>query len=210
MAWLTDSTKEVVNTFTVGDINIDLKEHEFKYTETTGTGALTENEVLHNNYLFVPGAELAKDPFITVEEGSEACWLFVKVDEKNNTDRDSTEEGVDKIIDWDIDSTAGWEKVAGTNNVWFIKVDQKTAIEGKVYNVLADKKITVSPNVTKDMVDDINGVIKEGSNKEYEKQPAKPQLIFTAYAIQSANLKSGETVVNTAAAAWELVKPTNP
>lgn len=67
LAWLTDRTAEVKNTFTVGDINIGL-------TETT------------TDYKMVPGNTIAKDPTVTVKANSEACWLFVKVTESENLD----------------------------------------------------------------------------------------------------------------------------
>lgn len=67
LAWLTDQTAEVKNTFTVGDINIGL-------TETT------------TDYKMVPGNTIAKDPTVTVKANSEACWLFVKVTESENLD----------------------------------------------------------------------------------------------------------------------------
>jgi len=65
LAWLTDQTAEVKNTFTVGDINIGL-------TETT------------TDYKMVPGNTIAKDPTVTVKAESEACWLFVQVTESTN------------------------------------------------------------------------------------------------------------------------------
>ena len=64
LAWLTDQTAEVKNTFTVGDINIGL-------TETT-------------DYKMVPGNTIAKNPTVTVKADSEACWLFVKVTESTD------------------------------------------------------------------------------------------------------------------------------
>ena len=67
LAWLTDQTAEVKNTFTVGDINIGL-------TETT------------TDYKMVPGNTIAKDPTVTVKANSEACWLFEKVTESANLD----------------------------------------------------------------------------------------------------------------------------
>lgn len=67
LAWLTDRTAEVKNTFTVGDINIGL-------TETT------------TDYKMVPGNTIAKDPTVTVKANSEACWLFVQVTESENLD----------------------------------------------------------------------------------------------------------------------------
>lgn len=67
LAWLVDKTDPVVNTFTYGDINIELK-------ETT------------TNYKMVPGEDIAKDPKVTVKAKSEDCWLFVKVEKSEKYD----------------------------------------------------------------------------------------------------------------------------
>lgn len=67
LAWLTDKTETITNTFTVGNVDISLE-------ETT------------SDYKMVPGNTIAKDPKITVEAGSEACWLFVKIDESTTLD----------------------------------------------------------------------------------------------------------------------------
>lgn len=67
-AYLTDKTGPVVNTFTVGNVNIDL-------TESTG-----------GFYKMVPGTTIGKDPKVTVKENSEDCWLFVKVEKSANFD----------------------------------------------------------------------------------------------------------------------------
>ena len=66
-AYLTDKTGPVVNTFTVGNVNIDL-------TETT------------TDYKMIPGMTINKDPKVTVKENSEDCWLFVKVEKSANFD----------------------------------------------------------------------------------------------------------------------------
>lgn len=65
VAWLTATTGPVKNTFTVGDINIKLK-------ETTTA------------YKMVPGNDIKKDPKVTVVGDSEDCYLFVKVKESAN------------------------------------------------------------------------------------------------------------------------------
>lgn len=74
LAWLTAESEAVTNTFTVGNIEIDLKEHELKADGTLDTNnAVTEN----NNYKIVPGGTQPKDPFVTVESGSEKCYVYV-------------------------------------------------------------------------------------------------------------------------------------
>ncbi len=68
LAWLSDSTTEVKNTFTTSNIDIDLEESEDLDLE------------------MVPGHTMTKDPKITVVGGSEACLLFVKIVESENYD----------------------------------------------------------------------------------------------------------------------------
>lgn len=101
LAWLTDTTEPVVNTFTVGDINIELK-------ETTG-----------KTYKMVPGIELVKDPAVTVKAGSEACWLFVKVVKSGNFDSFMTFEMAD-----------GWIALSGYAGVYYRNVDATNADTG--------------------------------------------------------------------------------
>jgi len=68
VAWLADKTDAIVNTFTVGDINIELDESE------------------NLDFKMIPGNTIAKDPVVTVKADSEACWLFVKIDKANGYD----------------------------------------------------------------------------------------------------------------------------
>lgn len=68
LAWLTDTSEAVVNTFTTSDIDISLD-------ETTG-----------DSYKMVPGYTIVKDPQVTVLKGSEECYLFVKLEESQNFD----------------------------------------------------------------------------------------------------------------------------
>ena len=159
VAWLTAKTEAVVNTFTYGDINIDL-------TETTGEG-----------YKIIPGVDIAKDPKVTVKANSEACWLFVKVEE----------EGTFVVGKVTYSIADGWTKGDGTKipeNVYYREASGTTADAS--FNILAgdiaypNGVVKVSENLTKTEVNSIT---------------TQPTLTFTAYAVQ----KDG---FNTAAAAW--------
>ena len=97
LAWLTAKTSTVTNTFTYGDINIELK-------ETTG-----------ESYKMVPGNTIAKDPKVTVKANSEACWLFVKVEKSTNFDEFMTYGIAD-----------GWTKLDGVDGVYYREVDSFT------------------------------------------------------------------------------------
>lgn len=183
IAWLTDKTDEVQNTFTVGDINIDLTE--------TGTDANGKK-----NYDIVPGDTETKDPKVTVEANSEACWLFVKVIETNNLEVNvigSDPVTKEKVLQYSvITGTDGWTKLDGVDNVYYREVDAATAKAGVSYYVLTNNQVKISENVTKSHFDTLTA--------------NKPTLTFTAYAIQSANLADQDNDGNVDAAdAWELV-----
>lgn len=75
LAYLTSTTQVVTNTFTVGNVTIDLDE-----TDVTVYGDKdTDARVKANEYKLIPGHSYTKDPTIHVAAGSEKCWLFVKV-----------------------------------------------------------------------------------------------------------------------------------
>ncbi|MDY4251599.1 MULTISPECIES: TasA family protein [unclassified Clostridium] len=154
LAYLTAKTNSVTNTFTVGNIDITL-------AETT------------TDYKMVPGNTIAKDPTVTVNAGSEACWLFVKIEE-------STNPKLDDYISYSI--ATGWTKLE--SGVYYREVDANTANAGTSFYVLKDNQVTVKTTVTKAMMDALK---VEGATQ--------PTLTFTAYAVQKDNIA-------TAAAAW--------
>lgn len=142
LAYLTAKTTPVTNTFTAGKIEITL-------TETT------------SEYKLIPGATIAKDPTITVKAGSEASWLFVKVDIHDDL--------VDVI---NFTMADGWTALAGEDGVYYRSVDAVTS--DTVYQVLKDNVVNVNINAT---VDDINNADTD-------------TLEFTAYACQSLAVAS--------------------
>lgn len=157
LAWLTAKTNSVVNTFTVGDINIDL----------------TESENL--DLKMVPGKTITKDPKVTVEKGSEASWLFVKVEKSTNAK-------FDDFMTYEM--ADGWTALEGQDGVFYREVAALTGTgaDDMSFEVIKNNTVTVKAVVTKTM---LNGLTAE----------TYPTLTFTAYAIQ----KDGFT---TAAAAW--------
>lgn len=168
-AWLTATSDTVTNTFTYGDINIELK-------ETTG-----------DSYKIIPGVDIAKNPKVTVKAGSEACWLFVKVEEEN-WPTPTYGEGENAVRKVKYDIADGWTKGDGTNipaNVYYREVAAKDAAQE--FPVLKDNKITVSDTLTKIDIKDIS--------------TTTPKLSITAYAIQ----KDG---MDTAEKAWATISGT--
>ena len=168
LAWLADKTDPVTNTFTVGDIDITL-------VETT------------TDYKIVHGVNIAKDPKVTVEADSEACWLFVKVDEDNwptFTESDGTT--TTRKVNYTI--AQGWEPLEGESGVYYRQVGASD--NAQEFYVLADNTVTVSSTLTKGEVQGI------GTGE------SAPTLTFTAYAVQQEGVAD-------AAAAWRIAQDTS-
>jgi hypothetical protein len=81
LAWLMTKTDPVVNTFTVGNVAITLKEHVLN--PTTGQWQQPEalTDVGNQGIQALPGREILKDPTLTVLKGSEKCYVrvFIKI-----------------------------------------------------------------------------------------------------------------------------------
>lgn len=75
IAYLTD-TQEVVNTFTVGDVDIKLDETEVTPDGEPVPGA---DRVPGNEYHLIPGKSYVKDPTVTVVAGSEESYVRMLV-----------------------------------------------------------------------------------------------------------------------------------
>ena len=75
LAYLTDS-KEVVNTFTVGDVEIKVDETDVNPDGTPIPGA---DRVEGNEYHLIPGQTYMKDPTMTVIKGSEEAYVRMMV-----------------------------------------------------------------------------------------------------------------------------------
>lgn len=125
VAWLTDKTTAVVNTFTYGNINITL-------AETTGS-----------NYKIIPGVDITKDPKVTVKANSEDCWLFVKVEKAGTF--------VDGKVTYSI--ADGWTALTGQTDVYYREVSAATT--DTEYYVLEGNKVTVSDTLTKEDIQNI-------------------------------------------------------
>lgn len=106
LAWLSAQTNAVTNTFTVGNITIDLKEHKLNDDGTLDT---TEEVTENNNYKVVPGGTQPKDPFVTVEQGSEKCYVYVLV--TNNLVIDNL-----TVANPNFDNYLNWESIATNGN----------------------------------------------------------------------------------------------
>lgn len=128
IAWLTKTTDPVINTFTYGNIDIDL-------TET-----VPENRQAK----IIPGTDIPKDPKVTVKANSEDCYLFVKVVEDGTF--------VANKVTYDIAN--GWQLVPNETNVYWREVTNSAAdqdfyvLKGNTAN--PNGVVTVEDTLTKD------------------------------------------------------------
>lgn len=128
IAWLTATSATVENTFTYGDINIEL----------------TETKPIGQEAKIIPGVNIDKDPKVTVKAGSEACWLFVKVKETDWPEFKEAD-GTRKIS---YNIANDWTLVPGETGVYYRTIDTMTTVDTD-YAILKDNKVTVSENLLK-------------------------------------------------------------
>lgn len=133
-AYLTSKTKVITNTFTVGDINIEL----------------TETKPESKQAKIIPGVDIEKDPKVTVKANSEACWLFVEVKEEGTF--------VANKVTYSI--ADGWTALTGVDGVYYREVDAVTADTDfyvlKGNEAYKNGVVTVSEDLTKEDIKGIN------------------------------------------------------
>ena len=155
-AYLTSKTATITNTFTVGKVNIDLKETFNTDADGDGTKDCWKMQL-------IPGTSAVKDPTVTVKADSEKCYLFVKFEEKNSPATYLSYTST-------LTDANGWTKLEGESNVWYRVVDKADTNTSFVL-LQADNKgnmVTVKDSVT-------------NTNME---EAAKAELVYTAYACQ--------------------------
>ncbi len=175
LAYLTSTTDEVENTFTVGNVKITLDEAK---VNDAGVPVDADDKVLEagadtvrvkaNEYKLMPGHEYTKDPTIHVDKDSEDCWVFAKVENQLTAIEDATTIA-------DQMTAKGWTLVTGTTNVYAYKEVVKANDNVVVFDGF---KIKGDANVTDEEADYANKTIN-----------------ITGYAVQADGF-------DTAAAAW--------
>ena len=186
VAWLMDSTEAVTNTFTIGDINLTLVESPYDAADNS-YGEPAEN--VNNSYPLIPGNTYNKNPKVTVLANSEDCYLFVRMEKIGNPDTYLT-----FSFKNDYAETEKWTLVPRETDVYYRVVTKNTSDQSWDLLVADNNGYTVTVK---------QNIVKKGSasnTNDIEMPTATPQLVFTAYAVQKANLSLAE--------AWALVDPT--
>ena len=124
LAYLSARTETLTNTFTYGNVAIELHEPE--------TGDQQEYK-----FKIVPGTNIPKDPTITVSPDGENCYLFAKL----------SKTAWDNGLSYDF--VSGWENVSGagsdTEQVIYQKVNRSH--DSQTYKILANDEIIVDKEI---------------------------------------------------------------
>ena len=202
MAYLTDE-EAVTNTFTVGKVGLTLDELDVDNDGDTTDNITVDNTVRDqaNEYHLLPGHTYIKDPTVHIDETSEDCWVFVKV-----------ENGLVKTIDGNVVNIEaasesienGYKSVADqiTANGWAkLSTDSNSSVPNVYY-----KKWTKGGNT--DLV--VFGEFKVDGDSVTNEVLANfkdAEIVVTAYAVQFDGFNSTEkTDVQNAYAAWDTAK----
>lgn len=174
VAYLTDKDNQVTNTFTIGNIEITLK--EYAVDPQSGLKDTSSEVDKLENLELVPGREIQKHPFVTVVANSEPCYLFVKVVNGLEAYEDKTADG--NTIAAQLDAN-GWEPLTGVANVYYYETVIPTSTDAQVKPLFTSVKIDKN-------ADAVNGWADIATNGN---------IVINAYAIQSEGFAD-------AAAAW--------
>ena len=163
LAYFTD-TDEKTNTFTVGNVDIELTEPDWK----------------EENAKLIPGREIAKDPTITVKPGSERAYTFMKV--KLSDDFAQLLKDYAEFKDMDLTDA---EQQKALINLWF-----KSAVSPKIMSVdLADNSVilgVLSPKNPGESVKYFDAVTVPGDvDASMINQNGRYEIDITAYGIQA-------------------------
>lgn len=151
---LTAAADPAENTFTYGEIKTDLSETDTK----------DDNDNRTNTYTFAPGSVIAKDPRVTVNAGSESCWLFAEV---------AGSDTLDTFLSYQI--ADGWTLLEGAEGIYFRQVEASS--HDQSFQLLKDNVVSVLPSVTQDDLDALNDA-------------DCPWLEVTAYAVQQNKVET--------------------
>lgn len=183
IAWLQATSLEVKNTFTFGEIEIDINETDNEDDD---------NSTKNNAYDLIPGDVSKKDPKVTVVSGSEKCYVYVKVTEINNTF------GTDQdVILYEVD-TEKWKLIDSTNSIYVYTNGGNEAYEvdassGNVDTalILAEVKDISTNQPIENMHIKVNTELTEADITAMETS-GTPEISFKACAVQSEHISQTE------------------
>lgn len=197
LAWLTNYTDPVVNTFTYGNVVITLTEGEVWEmvadgenfnAENNGTWKDRENNrTAENIYKLIPGRTYDKDPTVFVDANSEDAYIFVKVENGFSAYEMATTE-------WGTIATQmadlGWIEVDAANHIFCKTENGKAVVAEAGDELIVFEHFTMSDSLT----------------DEQFTAATQATITVTAYAIQAEGISADDP-----AAIWtKYVAQTTP
>lgn len=188
MAYLTDKTDDVVNTFTVGNVTLggELQEGlDETDVDEYGVPVQPAARTTSNEYKLVPGQAYTKDPTVHVNNKSEDSYIFVKVE--NGIADFEAANGVDNytnIAGQIVEN--GWTALDGHAGIYYKEFTQATASEGDYTALFVFEEFKLADNAN---------TLSGWDTIENQ------EITITAYAVQKEGFDSVE-------AAWDAVSDT--
>ncbi len=186
-AYLYDKSKSVVNTFSVGNVEISLDEVDVDNDSNTADNVTINGQTrdLANKYKLTSGATLSKDPTVHVSKYSEESYIFVEV-----VISDDVAAVLDTANITDQMTTNGWTKLEG--DIYYYN-ETVTGL-GKPNNVDLPVFTTITVKSTA-TGDELVNAAADGQS-----------ITITAYAIQADTIKdAGKAHAANAQAAWSAL-----
>ncbi len=127
IAWLNAKSSPVINTFTIGDVSIDLYEKD------------GDDKIYKNEYQLVPGQKYTKNPTVEVLSSTNVdCYLFVEFIEGEKND-------IYLNYESNLNVNEGWTQGDGTiipKNVWYRTV--KSTDDTKSWKLIKNDEISIN------------------------------------------------------------------
>ena len=165
IAYLT-STDEVVNTFTVGNVQIKLDEADVDEYGRVPQGSPAPR-VTENTYKLIPGHTYTKDPTVTVLSGSEESYIKMTVTVTKSAELDAIfgEDGANLLSIFNGYDSANWtykgnteDTTANTRTYEFWYKEEVAAPDADVALDALFDSITVPGNINNDQLKTIEGM----------------------------------------------------
>lgn len=188
LAYLTSQDK-VVNTFTVGNVQIKLDEAK---ANADGTLVANADRVKANSYKLIPGHTYTKDPMVTVLSGSESSYIKMTVTFSKAAELDAifAPNGADMTSIFNGYDSTNWNYKGNTENAtantrtyefWY-----KEAVAAPTTDVALDAlfdSITVPGTITSTQLETIKGMtITVNAYAIQADGFATPEAAWAAYA----------------------------
>jgi len=205
LAYFTDTTNQVKNTFTVGEIDITLD--EAKVDPNTGKPVDPEERVEANTYDDIhPGQTVSKDPTVTVKADSEDCYVRIQAtidaeDYAKLSKAFGAEYFVDGVFLLQNLTNGTWDKDIWVSKVAEVKADGSALYEFWYYGEKANENGVVAEGTADQELEPLFTEIKfpgEMTNAQIQAL-GDFDITFVGHAIQAAEFDN-------AAAAWAAWK----